>query len=216
MKDARQVNAELEELLEQLRRELAPTRRQEAGWGTRLRAVALGGLVGGGLALLCAPQAGVVTRRRLRQRGGELQGRASELASQAREQASVVQAQAQQALGQARDRAEPLVATATERRRAVSAEVEEPATTRPAAVPLGPSTAPTAPVEPVATPAVGGRAQPQGRACSPGYPIKGNRSGGGGLLYHPPASRAYDQTIPEECFATEQDAEAADYRRARA
>ena len=89
MKDARQVHVELEELLEQLRRELAPTRRQEAGWGTRLRAVALGGLVGGGLALLCAPQAGVVTRRRLRQRGGELQGRASELASQASEQASV-------------------------------------------------------------------------------------------------------------------------------
>jgi hypothetical protein len=45
--------------------------------------------------------------------------------------------------------------------------------------------------------------------CAEGYPIKGNASS---MIYHVPGSSSYDRTIPEMCFATEADAEAAGYR----
>ncbi|MGN6673817.1 MAG: sunset domain-containing protein [Thermomicrobiales bacterium] len=82
-----------------------------------------------------------------------------------------------------------------------------PTATRPA-----PNT-PTA-TAPVAVPASGsGRAAPQGRNCPPGYPIKGNQ--GKEWIYHTPQSRSYGATIPEDCFATEQDAKDAGYRPAK-
>ena len=55
---------------------------------------------------------------------------------------------------------------------------------------------------------------PVARDCPPRYPIKGNR-GSNGWIYHTTASKSYGRTIPEECFATEADAEAAGYRKAR-
>lgn len=45
--------------------------------------------------------------------------------------------------------------------------------------------------------------------------IKGNRNRRGQWIYHLPGMRYYDQTRPEEIFCTEQDAQAAGYRRAR-
>ncbi len=45
-------------------------------------------------------------------------------------------------------------------------------------------------------------------SCPSNAPIKGNQSG----IYHPPGSRSYNVTNPEECFATPADAEAAGYR----
>lgn len=53
---------------------------------------------------------------------------------------------------------------------------------------------------------------PQGYNCPAGYPIKGNHSSSGELIYHVPGGQFYERTNPEECFATERDARAAGYR----
>jgi hypothetical protein len=45
--------------------------------------------------------------------------------------------------------------------------------------------------------------------CPPAYPVKGNAQS---KIFHTAASRVYEQTIPEICFATPQDAEAAGFR----
>jgi len=45
--------------------------------------------------------------------------------------------------------------------------------------------------------------------CPEGFPIKGNASS---MIYHLPGSSSFDRTIPEMCFATEEDAIAAGYR----
>jgi hypothetical protein len=67
---------------------------------------------------------------------------------------------------------------------------------------------------PVATSVPGGpgRAAPSGMSCPASHPIKGNRSS---MIYHPPGAELYDQTRPEDCFATPTDAEAAGYRLSR-
>jgi len=49
--------------------------------------------------------------------------------------------------------------------------------------------------------------------CAEGYPIKGNASS---MIYHLPGQSSYDNTIPEICFATEEDAAAAGYRASKA
>jgi hypothetical protein len=45
--------------------------------------------------------------------------------------------------------------------------------------------------------------------CPDGYPIKGNASS---RIYHLPGESSYDATVPEVCFATEEDAAAGGYR----
>ncbi len=81
-----------------------------------------------------------------------------------------------------------------------------PLTLAPTSVPVPqPTAAPT-------KPAGGGRVAPQGGACPADYPIKGNRSS---MIYHVPGGASYARTIPEDCFATGGDAEAAGYRRAQ-
>jgi hypothetical protein len=45
--------------------------------------------------------------------------------------------------------------------------------------------------------------------CPEGFPIKGNASSG---IYHEPDSASYAQTIPEFCFASSAEAEAAGFR----
>jgi hypothetical protein len=64
---------------------------------------------------------------------------------------------------------------------------------------------------PAATPAPGGagRASPSGMTCPASHPIKGNRSS---MIYHRPGAEFYEQTRPEDCFASPADAEAAGYR----
>jgi len=42
--------------------------------------------------------------------------------------------------------------------------------------------------------------------------IKGNISARGEKIYHVPGGQFYDRTVPEECFATREEAEAAGYR----
>jgi hypothetical protein len=54
-----------------------------------------------------------------------------------------------------------------------------------------------------------GRAAPSGVSCPPSHPIKGNRSS---MIYHLPGADFYEQTRPEDCFASPADAEAAGYR----
>jgi len=51
--------------------------------------------------------------------------------------------------------------------------------------------------------------------CPESHPIKGNISSSGEKIYHVPGGASYRQTHPEACFATEADAQAAGFRRAR-
>jgi trigger factor len=51
------------------------------------------------------------------------------------------------------------------------------------------------------------------RDCPGGFSIKGNASSN---IYHLQGGRSYDQTIPEVCFASEEDAVAAGYRASKA
>jgi len=66
-------------------------------------------------------------------------------------------------------------------------------------------------------PAAGGRARPIGADCPQSHPIKGNQGSRSTTewIYHLPGGGSYVATVPEECFATEADAQAAGYRRAR-
>jgi hypothetical protein len=71
---------------------------------------------------------------------------------------------------------------------------------------------------PVPTPAATSRGVPPGgRNCPPTHPIKGNQGSRSTSewIYHVPGGGSYAVTAPEECFATEADAQAAGYRRAR-
>jgi micrococcal nuclease len=57
-----------------------------------------------------------------------------------------------------------------------------------------------------------GKASPSGGVCPPEFPVKGNHSSSGELIYHVPGGAYYNKTNPEECFATPADAQAAGYR----
>lgn len=87
---------------------------------------------------------------------------------------------------------------------------------RPSAPPSAARPAPT-PATPAAGAAssAGSGLRPSGGTCPETHPIKGNRSSSGELIYHVPTGRFYDQTQPEACFATPEDAEAAGYRRSQ-
>jgi len=56
-------------------------------------------------------------------------------------------------------------------------------------------------------------AEPVDGECPEGYPIKGNADSG---IYHVPGGRFYDRTVPERCYADEDDAIADGYRRSKA
>lgn len=53
---------------------------------------------------------------------------------------------------------------------------------------------------------------PVDRQCPDGYPIKGNDSS---KIYHLPGGRFYARTVPERCYANEEDAIADGYRAAK-
>lgn len=83
------------------------------------------------------------------------------------------------------------------------------------------ASADSAPTEPIDV--AGAEGEPQAAAngavegdgsadCPEGFPIKGNADS---LIYHLPGGGSYENTIPEMCFATEDDAVAAGYRAAR-
>ena len=60
-----------------------------------------------------------------------------------------------------------------------------------------------------------GSVVPSGGQCPPSHPIKGNLSRNNELIYHVPGGNNYERTRPESCFASESEAEAAGFRRAR-
>ena len=66
---------------------------------------------------------------------------------------------------------------------------------------------------PGATATAIGQAQPRGGACPPDRPIKGNVAATGEHIYHVPSGAFYSRTYPEACFASENDARAAGFRR---
>jgi micrococcal nuclease len=74
--------------------------------------------------------------------------------------------------------------------------------------PDGPQTAsPAAPAD--------GTATPSRHDCPGSLPIKGNINSRGDRIYHTPDSPSYAQVVPEQCFATPADAEAAGFRAVR-
>ena len=102
----------------------------------------------------------------------------------------------------------PAQATATPARLVViGAGAEVPAVAPSAAALAEPL---VAPATPNARPS--GQAAPQGGSCPSGFPIKGNHSASGELIYHPPGGQFYNRTNPEDCFATAGAAVAAGYR----
>ena len=60
-----------------------------------------------------------------------------------------------------------------------------------------------------------GALPPTNDQCPASHPIKGNLSRNNVLIFHIPGSNNYERTKPEACFATEADAEAAGFRKAR-
>ncbi len=72
---------------------------------------------------------------------------------------------------------------------------------------------PTAPTTEEAPVAERRWAEPLDGRCPPGYPIKGNDNSG---IYHVPGGRFYERTVPDRCYADEDDAQADGYRRAKA
>ena len=70
---------------------------------------------------------------------------------------------------------------------------------------------PTPPPPPPSSSRDGSSPPVSGNACPPDAPIKGNQSG----IYHVPGGQFYDRTNPEECFASEEDAQAAGYRKSQ-
>ncbi len=63
------------------------------------------------------------------------------------------------------------------------------------------------------TDTAGGRwVSPVDGACPSGYPIKANEQS---KIFHVPGGLSYERTVPERCYAREDDAEADGYRRAK-
>ncbi|MGH9137187.1 MAG: hypothetical protein ACRD0G_09095 [Acidimicrobiales bacterium] len=54
--------------------------------------------------------------------------------------------------------------------------------------------------------------EPDGKACPASHPIKANANSG---IYHVPGGLAYERTVPERCYVTEEAAEADGFRRAK-
>ena len=215
-------SADLSKAVERVRRQIEELEREEGGGGGFLRGFGLGALLGGALALIFAPRPGQQTREQLRETTITLQDRASTAAQGAKEQAGTLQEQAQDALGQVKERAQTLIATAresapeatatpgaTDREQAPAPTPTPSATTGASAAGIAAGAGTAAASQPAAR---SGRAEPRGNGCPPGYPIKGNQTRGGELIYHQPGTPAYEGTNPEVCFATERDAEAAGYR----
>lgn len=94
----------------------------------------------------------------------------------------------------------------------------EPATAiPPAAEPVAPPAtdlpAQTTEQQPAAPAAQAGGVRAEAGTCPDSHPIKGNiNEREDTRIYHMPGSQSYRQTKPEECFATEADAQAAGYK----
>lgn len=77
----------------------------------------------------------------------------------------------------------------------------------------GETTATTEGAAPVAGAPAGSIPGDGSHACPESHAIKGNA---GSMIYHLPGQRSYDQTIPEVCFGSEDDAVSAGYRASKA
>jgi micrococcal nuclease len=94
-----------------------------------------------------------------------------------------------------------------------TAAVPPTAAPPPAVAPPTAATPPAAPPTASQPTPVPGRAAPlPDGSCPPSHPIKGNANSG---IYHVPGQQFYIRTVAEDCFATEQDAVRAGYRKSR-
>ena len=99
--------------------------------------------------------------------------------------------------------AEPATAIPTD-----AAPVAPPATEAPTSEPV-----PLIQQQPAAPAAQAGGIRAEAGTCPDSHPIKGNiNERTDTKIYHMPGSQSYRQTKPEECFATEADAQAAGYK----
>lgn len=112
LKQKDQGDRQLAETLDRIERQLAKNSQQRGGFGSMLRAFLFGSVVGAGLAVLYAPQAGAQTRQKLSQTSGEWMERATQFTDQAQDQVITLQAQAQEKLSQAKEQAQSMSAKA--------------------------------------------------------------------------------------------------------
>lgn len=98
-------------------------RHEECGFGAGsvLLSFLLGGLVGAGLALLMAPQAGPETRKRIREFSDDVVEKATSYAGQARERATTYASQAREKVTTTLDKAKDMY---DEKKTAITAAVE--------------------------------------------------------------------------------------------
>lgn len=85
-------------------------------------------------------------------------------------------------------------------------------TVEPTTEPVAPVASEPAATEPDASEPVGSWVEPVDGVCPITHPIKGNAGSG---IFHVPGGMSYDRTIPERCYATEDDAIADGYRKAK-
>lgn len=76
-----------------------------------------------------------------------------------------------------------------------------------------PSPQPTQPQQPSQPAPQPAGKEPVGKDCPATAPIKGNQNS---MLYHVPGGKSYKRTKPEQCFATEAEAQAAGFQKAGA
>jgi len=109
----REIEQQHEQIMKALKAiEAALVRLDKRRGGSGLRPLLFGALIGGGAALLYAPQPGNQTREKLRQTTDQVQGRATELTQKAKD--GSFQAQAQGLVGQVKEHAATLKSQAQE------------------------------------------------------------------------------------------------------
>lgn len=235
---AQQSMEQLEEQLGRIRALLGRRGRRGGGWLGLLGGLGLGALIGGAVAFALrsreeeeyapppAPLASAPPARR-EEESVVLQGRPAPASARAAEPDDApirlkppVAAPAPAAGADTPEATSGWVAPATGEAAPTPGAAPLPA----AAAPQGAAAAPAATEEetpaaelieaPVADLYPGSVAPTDGQ-CPPSHPIKGNINRNSELIFHTPGGNNYDQTHPEACFASEEDAEAAGFRKAR-
>jgi len=129
---------QLMQAIAEVERELVQRRKRRGGLLRTVRPFALGSLLGAGLGLLYAPQAGKETQQQLRQRANlvttevtegaiEVGQSAQQVVSQVKEQAQQTAGQVQQAVGQAVEQAQGTTAQVKEQVQQTAGQVKEQA-----------------------------------------------------------------------------------------
>lgn len=154
-RERRQRHQQLMQAIAEVERELAQRRKRRGGLLRTLRPFTLGSLLGAGLGLLYAPQAGKQTQAQLRERANmvteevtegaiEVGQSAQRVAGEVKEQAQQTAGQAQQAAGQAQQ----AIGQVVEQAQGAAGQVKEQVQQAGNQAPQRPPTAPSSPPSP--------------------------------------------------------------------